>query len=64
MSVKRDELKSARGIAAGGAVVVAGGVAVAGTLSPSMGGAMVVTGWLALVWAIHRLGRARGAREP
>ena len=40
-----------------GAVVVAAGVAVAGTVSQSTGGVIVLIGWLTLAFNIHRFGR-------
>ncbi len=34
------------------------GVALAGTIDRSFGGAVVLAGWTACVWSLHRLGRA------
>jgi hypothetical protein len=34
------------------------GLAVAGTVSRTVGGIVLVTGWLAFVYALHSLGRA------
>lgn len=45
-------------VAAGG---IAGGLAVAGTLDRSAGGAVVLAGWALAVAALHRLGRAGSA---
>jgi hypothetical protein len=52
-----DGVAQARRILAIGAGAVATGLVVAGTVSPTAGGAMVVAGWLALVWGLHRFGR-------
>ena len=38
--------------------VVAVGLAVAGTVDPTAGGVVLLTGWLTGVAALHRLGRA------
>ncbi len=43
--------------AAVGSVV---GVGVAGTVSPVVGGAIVVVAWLDFVYALHSFGRAEG----
>jgi hypothetical protein len=57
--VSESVVDRARSLVLFGALVVAGGVAVAGTVSQTAGGVLVVGGWLLLVWAIHRFGRAR-----
>jgi hypothetical protein len=54
-----DEVHSARSLLATGALVVAAGLAIAGTASQTFGGFVTVGGWLALVYGIHRYGRAR-----
>ena len=51
------------------ALVVAGsasvsGIAVAGTVSGTAGGILLVIGWLAFVYALHSFGRAGSRREP
>jgi hypothetical protein len=38
--------------------VIAGGLAVAGTLDRTTGGVLVLAGWLLGVAALHRLGRS------
>jgi hypothetical protein len=40
-----------------GAAAVALGIAAAGTDHRSLGGAVLVTGWLALIYGIHSFGR-------
>lgn len=47
----------ARGYLGAGVVVVAVGLVVAGTVSPTVGGVLVVAGWLTLVVGLHRFGR-------
>ncbi len=59
MTKRSDEVTSARSLLFGGAGLVALGLGIAGTASPNVGGFVTVAGWLALVWAIHRFGRAR-----
>jgi hypothetical protein len=54
-------LPRARALILGGAVLAASGVALSGTLSQGGGGVLLVLGWLVLVVAIHRFGRAGGA---
>ena len=60
MTAPRPE-RSARSalVVAGGASVV--GVAVAGTVSRTAGGVLLVLGWLAFVYALHSFGRAGSA---
>jgi hypothetical protein len=41
-----------------GAVTSATGVGVAGTLSPDLGGVLLVAGWLVLILGTHGFGRA------
>jgi hypothetical protein len=54
-----------RALILAGAALAAGGVAVAGSLSPDLGGALLLAGWLALGIGIHRFGRlgVEDARE-
>jgi hypothetical protein len=42
----------------GAAVTSAIGVAIAGTASRTVGGVVMLLGWLALVYALHAFGRA------
>jgi hypothetical protein len=47
------------------AVGIAGGLAIAGSVERTVGGAAVVAAWVLGVAALHRLGRAGSApREP
>ncbi len=41
----------------GGALASIVGIVIAASGSGSVGGAIVLAGWLALVWGIHRFGR-------
>ena len=45
---------------AGGASVL--GLALAGTVSRTLGGVLLVAGWLAFVYALHSFGRAGSER--
>jgi energy-converting hydrogenase Eha subunit C len=58
---------SAEGRARSSIVVAAAtsilGVAVAGTVSRTAGGVLLVLGWLAFVYAIHSFGRAGSERD-
>jgi hypothetical protein len=42
----------------GGAIASVLGVAIAGTVNQKVGGAIVVVGWLDLLYALHALGRS------
>ena len=53
----------ARAILAIAIVVTLAGIALAGTVSRTAGGALVVAGWLALVYALHAFGRAGSTRD-
>jgi hypothetical protein len=57
----RTALGRARGYLGAGVVVVAAGLVVAGTVSPTFGGIVVVAGWLTLVFGLHRFGRTGAA---
>lgn len=48
-------------VVAGGASVL--GVALAGTVNRTIGGVLLVLGWLAFVYALHSFGRAGSERE-
>ncbi len=50
----------ARKLVVAGALSAALGAAVAGTVSPTVGGLILLAGWLVLAAAIHRFGRADG----
>jgi hypothetical protein len=53
-----DEYAKARRTYVSAVVAIAGGLAIAGTVDRSFGGAVVLAGWVMCVWALHRLGRA------
>ena len=40
------------------------GLVIAGTASPVVGGAIVVAGWAAFLYALHSFGRAGGGDGP
>lgn len=46
------------------AVGIAGGLAVAGSVERTAGGAIVLAGWVLGIAALHRLGRAGSVRRP
>lgn len=46
------------------AVGVAGGLAIAGSIERTAGGAIVLAAWVLGIAALHRLGRAGSARRP
>lgn len=48
---------TARRALGGSAALVAVGLVVAGTVSSTAGGVLVVAGWLGLVLGLHRFGR-------
>ncbi len=48
-------------LVAGGASVL--GIGLAGTLSRTAGGVLLVVGWLAFVYALHAFGRAGSDRD-
>ena len=50
--------QSARRLMTAALAITTAGVALAGTASRTAGGVVVVAGWLALVYALHALGRA------
>ncbi len=52
--------QKARRLLLAGAVGSVVGVGVAGTVSPLVGGAIVVVAWLDFVYALHSFGRAEG----
>jgi uncharacterized membrane protein YgdD (TMEM256/DUF423 family) len=62
MTARPDDVEAARSRVIFGAALVALGIGIAGTASPTFGGVVVIAGWLLLVWSIHRFGRARAAR--
>ena len=47
----------ARAIIGIGAIGAAVGVALSGSMAPTLGGVFLIGGWLALVVGIHRFGR-------
>jgi hypothetical protein len=51
-------LSRARSVITIGALSAALGVGLAGSASPTMGGVLLIAGWLALVVGIHSFGRA------
>ena len=51
-------LPRARAVITLGALSAVLGVALTGSASPTMGGALLIAGWLALVVGIHSFGRA------
>jgi hypothetical protein len=55
---QRSALTRVRQLMVAGAATAAAGVALAGTVSNALGGVFLLAGWLALVVAIHRFGRA------
>ena len=46
------------------AVGVAGGLAIAGSVERTAGGAIVLAAWVLGIAALHRLGRAGSVRRP
>jgi hypothetical protein len=46
------------------AILLAGGLAIAGALDRTTGGVIVLVSWLVGIAALHRLGRAGSEREP
>ena len=46
------------------AVGVAGGLAIAGSIERTAGGAIVLAAWVLGIAALHRLGRAGSVRRP
>jgi hypothetical protein len=46
------------------AVGVAGGLAIAGSVERTAGGAIVLAAWVVGIFALHRLGRAGSERRP
>lgn len=53
----KDRWRRARLLLTLGAVGVAAGIALAGTVSRAWGGGVLVTGWVVLVAGIHAFGR-------
>jgi hypothetical protein len=53
-----ERLRRARWLLLGGAVAVVAGIAIAGTVSRTWGGVVLVTGWLVLTGGIHAFGRS------
>ena len=56
-------LERARMVLAGGAFAIAAGLLVAGTVSQTLGGILLLGGWLTLVAGLHFFGRAGSARS-
>jgi hypothetical protein len=56
------ETEARRAVVVAAGVSVAG-VAVAGTFSRTVGGAVLVLGWLAFVYALHSYGRSGSDRR-
>jgi hypothetical protein len=54
-----EALRAAQTMLLRGAIAVAAGLVIAGTASQVFGGVLTLGGWLALVYGIHRYGRAR-----
>ncbi len=54
-----DDSRRARQFLVAGAALCATGLGVAGTVSPTFGGTLLVAGWALLAYAIHRFGRSR-----
>jgi hypothetical protein len=52
----------ARAILTSAIVIALSGIALAGTMSRTFGGVLVVAGWLALVYSLHAFGRAGSER--
>jgi hypothetical protein len=52
--------RSALALAAASSVL---GIALAGTVSRTLGGVLLVLGWLAFVYALHSFGRAGSGRS-
>lgn len=46
------------------AVGIAGGLAIAGSVERTAGGALVLAAWVLGIAALHRLGRAGSVRRP
>jgi hypothetical protein len=60
-----DESRRARQLLVAGAALCAIGLGIAGTVSPTLGGTLLVAGWALLAYAIHRFGRSReGSSAP
>ena len=55
--------KRARTLLTRAAAATAIGVAIAGTMSRTSGGVIIVLGWLALVYSLHAFGRAGSSRN-
>jgi hypothetical protein len=55
-------LERSRVLLAVGALSIAAGLLVAGTVSPNTGGVLLLAGWLATVGGLHFFGRSGGAR--
>lgn len=53
-----DAFRAARAQLVLGAGIVAVGLAVAGTVDRSIGGVVLLAGWLVAMMGLHRLGRA------
>jgi hypothetical protein len=51
------DFESARRLYLFAAGAIAAGLAVAGTLNQTVGGVLLVVGWLVAIAALHRLGR-------
>ena len=62
MAVEELRLHRARMLLAAGAFAIAAGLLVAGTMSQTLGGFLLLGGWLTLVAGLHFFGRAGSAR--
>jgi hypothetical protein len=62
VAVSAARLERSRRLLAAGAFAVVCGLGIAGTVSPTFGGVLLVAGWLALVAALHLYGRAGSVR--
>jgi hypothetical protein len=63
-SVKAEPFERAKVPMILAAVGIAGGLAIAGSVERTAGGAIVLGAWVLGIASLHRLGRAGSSREP